>query len=454
MKTSKVKDLTQGSVLKNLLSFVVPIMLGNVLQTLYGAADKVVVGRFANNGDLALAAVGGTTAVSYLILGLFFGMGIGVNVICANLMGARKTTELRKTMHTAIPVGLICGIFVGLVGIFASDWVLHMMGTPENVHKLARTYMQIYFAGVPGMILYNFGAAILRSHGDTKRPMYILIISGLVNVALNLVFVLGFGMSVDGVAIATAVSQALSAFLVLRILFDPKDQYKLCFRELKVHKKELMSIVRIGIPSGLGGMVFSASNVVIQSSVNGFGNAALLAGKSVVADVTGMIYQVLAAMLSACVSFAGQCYGAKQYKRIDKLVLWGCVICWTIMGVMIAVCVIFAEQVVGLFNTDPDVIKMGALIMRLEATGYLIYIPSEVFMGCSRGMKHAGMPTILNFIGICATRMLWVFAIFPLNPVVWMLFLCYPVSWTISTILQGSYYLYTRRKIEKSVVQQ
>lgn len=452
MKTSKVRDLTQGSVVKNLLSFVVPIMLGNVLQTLYGAADKLVVGRFAENGDLGLAAVGGTTAVSYLILGLFFGMGIGVNVICANLLGARKQTELRKTMHTAIPVALICGVFVGLVGILAADGVLRLMGTPANVHNLARLYMQIYFAGMPAMILYNFGAAILRAHGDTKRPMYILIVSGLVNVALNLVFVLFFHRSVDGVAVATAISQVLSAVLVLRILFDPNDQYKLCFRELKIHKRELMSVIRIGIPSGLGGMVFSASNVVIQSSVNAFNNAALLAGKSIVADVTGMIYQVLAAMLSACVSFAGQCYGAKKYKRIDKLVLSGCVICWVIMGVMIAVCTIFAEQVVGLFNTDPEVIKMGALIMRLEATGYMIYIPSEVFMGCSRGMKHAGMPTILNFIGICATRMVWVFVIFPLNPVVWMLFLCYPVSWTISTILQGSYYFHTRRKIDRQEV--
>jgi len=453
MQTSKIRDMTRGSVLKNLLPFVVPIMLGNVLQTLYGAADKVVVGQFAPNGALALAAVGGTTAVSYLILGLFFGMGIGVNVICANLLGARKHTELRKTMHTAVPAAVICGAFVALVGILASDWVLQLMGTPDNVHGLARLYMQIYFAGVPAMILYNFGAAILRSHGDTKRPMYILMVSGLVNVVLNLVFVLGLRMSVDGVAIATAISQALSAFLVLRILFDPNDQYKLCFRELKIHKKELMSIVRIGIPSGLGGMMFSASNVVIQSSVNAFNDAALLAGKSVVADVTGMIYQVLAAMLSACVSFAGQCYGAKEYKRLDKLVMWGCVICWTIMGIMIAVCVTFAEQVVGLFNTDPDVIKMGSLIMRLEATGYMIYIPSEVFMGCSRGMKHAGMPTVLNFVGICATRIFWVFAIFPLNPAVWMLFLCYPVSWAISTILQGSYYFHIRRKIDAAAVQ-
>ena len=449
MHASKLRDLTKGSVPKNLLLFVAPIMLGNVLQTLYSAADKIVVGQFASNGKLALAAVEGTTAISYLLLGLFLGLGIGVNVICANLLGARKQTELRRTMHTAIPVALICGVLVGLAGFLAADGVLRLMGTPENVHELSKLYMRLYFVGVPSMILYNFGSAILRSFGDTKRPMYILMVSGLVNVLLNLVFVLGFDMSVGGVAIATMISQTLSALLVLRILFDPKDQYKMQVKELHIHTKELMSIVRIGIPSGLGGMMFSGSNVVIQSSLNAFNDAALLAGKAVVSDVTGMIYQVLAAMLSACVSFAGQCYGAKKYKRIDQLALWGCVICWIIMGLMIAVCVFFAEQVIGLFNSDPDVIRKGAPLLRMVSAGYLIYVPSEVFMGCSRGMKHAGMPTILNFLGICVTRIIWVFAIFPANPTAMMLYLCYPVSWLISAALQGSYYLHTRIKVNR-----
>lgn len=450
MKTTKVRDLTKGPVGKSLLLFVLPIMLGNVLQTLYSAADKIVVGQFAENGDLALAAVGGTTSISYLIIGLFMGLGMGVNVICANLLGAKKNTELRNAMHTAIPVALICGLIVGAFGILVAKWVLQLMDTPKNVLDLSTLYMRIYFASIPAVLLYNFGAGILRSHGDTKRPMYILIISGLVNVMLNLVFVIGFHMSVDGVALATAISQMLSALLVLRILFNPKDQYKMHFRELRIHGKALLDIIRIGVPSGLGGMVFSVSNVVIQSSINAFEDAALLAGKAVVSDIGGVIYQVLAAMLAGCVSFAGQCYGAKEYKRIDKLALWGCVICWTIMGTMIAVCTVFSEQVVGLFNTDPDVIKWGSLLMRVELIGYMIYIPSEVFLGCSRGMKHAGVPTILNFIGICAARIVWVLFIFPLNREVWMLYLCYPVSWTISTILQGSYYLHIRRKINKA----
>lgn len=451
MQASKTMDLTKGSVVKLLLRFSIPIMLGNVLQTLYGAADKIVVGQFADNGALGLAAVGATTSATYLIIGLFIGLGMGVNVICANLMGARKEDELRQAMHTAMLVSVVCGVGVALFGVFASGWILKLMSTPADVIDLATLYMQIYFAGVPATLFYNFGSAIMRSYGDTKRPMYILVVSGLVNVVLNIVFVLLFHMSVDGVAIATVVSQVLSAALVLKILFDPKDQYKLRFRELHIHKKQLVAIARIGIPSGLGGMVFSISNVIIQSSVNAFDNAALLAGKSAVADITGVIYQVLAAMLASCVSFAGQCYGAKVYKRIDKLALWACVLSWAIMGVLIIACVVFAKQVVGLFNSDPEVVKYGSLVLTIEASGYFIYIPSEIFLGCSRGMKRATVPTILNLLGICATRLIWVWCIFPLNPVVWMLFLCYPVSWTISTVLQGSYFFYIRRKIDKQL---
>lgn len=451
MASANVRDLTKGSVFKSLLLFVLPIMLGNMLQTLYGAADKVVVGQFAANGALALAAVGGTTSVSYLIIGLFNGLGVGVNVICSNLLGAGKHKDLRKSMHTAIPVAVICGVFVGLFGICVAGWVLQAMDTPPEVYDLAKLYMQIYFMGVPAMIVYSFGAAILRSHGDTKRPMFILLLSGVLNVILNLVLVLGFHLSVDGVAIATAISQVLSATLILRILFDPKDQYKMSFRELHIDKKILQDIIRVGVPSGLGGMVFSIANVVIQSSVNGFENAALLAGKSVVTDITGLIYQALAAMLMACVSFAGQCFGAGDYKRIDKLVLCGCAICWSIMGPMIAICLLFGEYVVGLFNTDPEVIRMGSMILRIEAAGYLLYIPSEVFLGCSRGMRNVNVSTLLNFLGICVLRLLWMWFVFPLNPVPWMLFLCYPVSWIVSTILQGGNYIIFRRRLDKKV---
>ena len=444
-----MRDLTKGPVFKSLLFFVLPIMLGNVLQTLYGAADKVVVGRFAENGALALAAVGGTTSVSYLIVGLFNGLAMGVNVICSNMLGAGKHKEVRRSIHTAIPVAVVCGLCVGLFGICVAGWVLRKMDTPEDVYGLAKLYMQIYFMGVPALIIHSFGSAILRSYGDTQRPMYILLLSGALNVVLNLVLVIGFHRSVDGVAIATAVSQVLSAVLILRILFDPKDQYKMSFKELRVDKKILMDIIRVGVPSGLGGMVFSVANVVIQSAVNGFQDAALLAGKSVVTDIIGLIYQVLGAMLTGCVSFSGQCFGKGDYKRIDKLAFWGCIICWVIMGPLIGICVLLAENVVGLFNSDPDVIRMGSMILRIEVIGYLIYIPSEVFLGCSRGMRNMNVSTLLNFLGICVFRLIWIWFVLPLNPVIWMLFLCYPASWTLSTILQAGNYIILRRRLDK-----
>lgn len=454
MKSRKSMDLTQGSVPKLLLAFVIPIILTNVLQTLYSAADKIVVGQLAENGALALAAVGSTSSATHLIIGLFNGSSIGVNVVCANLIGAGNKKDLRRAMYTAVLISLLCGLFLAVFGVLMAGSILNWLSTPTDVFPLAKRYMQIVFIGVPSLLLYNFGAAILRSHGDTKRPMYIMIVSGLVNVVLNLVLVLAFRMSVEGVAIATAVSQTFSACWVLKILFDPKDQYQLKLREVRIHGDQLGSIARVGIPSGLGGIVFSVSNVVIQSTANALAltNDGLLAGKAAVSDITGILNQIITAMMAGCVSFAGQCYGAKNYKRIDKMAGWACVLLYMILGVIVGVCVVFAEQVIGLFNTEQSVIESGALLLRIQSIGFVIYIPAEVFLGCSRGMKRATMPTVLNLIGICATRMIWVLFIYPLSPQVFMLFLCYPVSWAMSAILQSSYYFYTRRKIDKQAL--
>ena len=279
-----------------------------------------------------------------------------------------------------------------------------------------------------------------------------MIVSGLVNVVLNLVLVLAFHMSVEGVAIGTAASQTLSACWVLKILFDPKDQYRLKLKETRLHGGQLAAIARVGIPSGLGGIVFSVSNVVIQSTANALAltNDGLLAGKAAVTDVTGIFNQIITAMMAGCVSFAGQCYGAKNYKRIDKMAGWACALLYLILGVIAGVSVVFAEQVISLFNTEPNVIKYGALLLRIQGIGFVIYIPSEVFLGSSRGMKRATMPTVLNLVGICVTRLIWVLFVYPCDPTVFTLFMCYPVSWAMSAILQSSYYFYTRRKIDKA----
>lgn len=452
MRSSRTMDLTQGSVIKQMLLFAIPIMLGNVLQQLYNVADRVVVGQFAQNGEVALAAVGATSSAILLILGLFNGMAVGVDVICANLLGARKGKELRESMHTGILVAALFGVGVGLFGVLSSKGILQLMDTPQDVLASAALYMRIYFMGAPVSLIYNFGAAILRSHGDTKRPMYILMLSGLVNVALNLVLVVVFKRGVDGVAIATVISQLVSAVMVLRILFDPKDAYKLTVKELKINKIPLRSILQIGITSGLGGMAFSLSNVIVQSAVNSFNSAAIIAGRTAASDINSLVYQVQAALYATCVSFSGQCYGARKYQRIDTLALCATGICTGAYLMCAIVCTAFPRQLIGLFNSNPAVVDVGVEILMIINWGVLLYGPSEIFLGCLRGMKQALMPTILNLLGICVPRLLWIWFVFPLNPTVSMLFWCYPISWLTSSVLQGSYYYVFRKKLNPKTI--
>ena len=449
MRKSNTMDLTQGSIMKKMIAFAVPIMLGSILQQLYNVADRVVVGQFAANGEVGLAAVGATSSLINLILGMFNGLAVGVNVLCANLLGAKKEKELRDNMHTSVLLAAISGLAVGLLGIASSKVVLRLMDTPADVLDQATLYMRIYFMGVPALLVYNFGAGIMRAYGDTKRPMYILLVSGLVNVVLNVALVVGFKRGVDGVAIATAVSQLLAAIVVLKILFDPKDQYGLAVKELKIHKKQLSAVVRIGIPSGFGSMAFSLSNVIMQSAVNSFNSAAIIAGKTAAMDITALIYQVQAALYATCVSFSGQCYGAGLYKRIDKLVVKACIVCEAAFAGMAVVCTVFPRQLISLFNSNPDVIDIGVMLLLLQIWGYLLYAPSEMFLGCLRGMKLAVMPSVLNLIAICVPRLIWIWFIFPLNRTVLMLYLCYPISWVISSTLQGSYYYLYRKKLNR-----
>lgn len=451
MAAAKTMDLTEGSVVKKMLAFTFPIILGNMLQQLYTAADRIVVGRFAEDGTIALAAIGATASAINLIIGLFVGIAVGVNVICANLLGSRNHNDLRKSMHTSVVVAAVCGLFLCVVGICISRIIMVWLSTPQSVMDLSTLYMRIYFVGVPANLLYNFGAGILRAHGDTKRPMYILMLSGIANVILNLVFVLGFRKSVEGVAIATVLSQYISAFLVLRILFDARGQYQLKFNELKVDQRQLMAIIRVGVPSGLGSVVFSASNTLLQSSVNSFDNAAIIAGRTAATDINILVYQIQAGFLAACVSFSGQCYGARDYKRIDKVALTATLLCGGILGSCSVLTTTFAPWFISLFNTDPEVIRYGATILVIYSLGLFTYIPAEIYMGCSRGMKRALAPTVLNMLAITLPRVFWILVVFPKYRDIGVLYLCYPISWACSTVVQVSYYYVTRRKLDRQM---
>lgn len=440
-------DLTQGSVTKKLLSFTLPILLSSVLQHLYTIADRVVVGNFAENGKIALAAVGATGSATNLLIGLFNGISVGVNAICSNLKGAKQTKELDKAMHSAVLLSLILGFGLGLIGLFATQGILVLMGTPADVLEDATLYMQLYFLGVPASIAYNFGAAILRAHGDTRRPMYILGLTGLVNVGLNLLFVIGMHRGVDGVAIATVVSQYLSAFVVFWILFSPKEAYGLRIGQLKLHKAQTMKMVSIGIPCGLNGMLFSISNVILQSSINSFNSADIIAGNTAATDINNFFYLVSDAMGIACVSFSGQCCGAHQYRRLDKLA-WSATWWGSLVLVVLAVLVtLFPRPLLGIFNSDPNVVEAGVFKLIVCGWGTVAYMAGSVMTGMVRGMGKSLTPMLLNIFSICGVRLIWVLGIFPFYREVNFLYLCYPISWACCSVLLVLYFFRCRKKL-------
>ena len=444
----KSMDLTRGSVTKQLILFALPILLTNVMQHLYTVADRVVVGQFAENGKLALAAVGSTSSATTLFLNVFNGLAVGANVICANRRGARDQKGLELCTHSSMLLSVYVGLAVAALGLVLCKPLLLLMGTPEDILALSTLYMRIYFLGIPASSIYSFGANILRAYGDTKRPMVILGLSGLVNVALNLVLVIGCRMSVAGVAIATIAAQYVSAIWVVWILFSKKGGYGMSFKKLRFHGESMQAVVRVGIPSGLNGMVFTVSNVILQSSLNTFGSVAI-AGKTAALDISTLVYQGIGACYMACISFSGQCYGARQYKRIDSLLLRSTGLCVGYVVMMASICTLFPRQLLGLFNGDPDVIDAGVSLLLMNSWGYILYATSETALGCVRGMGKSAVPSLLNFLGICVPRIIWILLLFPLKHDITFLYLCYPISWAISASLQLGYYIFCRRKLPK-----
>lgn len=446
MKMAKTMDLTNGAVSKKLVIFALPLIVSNLLQHLYNAADKLVVGRFSAQGTEALAAVGATGGAITLVLGLFTGIAVGVNIVCANLRGARKEVELRRCMHTALLLSLIAGLMVMLLGAAISKPMLRLMNVPESVLPLSNLYMVIYFLGSPMSLVYNAGSAILRSYGDTRRPMTILAVSGLVNVVLNFVLVLFCGMGVEGVALGTIAAQAVSAIWVLWILFSPNDAYHLTWRELKIDSRQTGTLLRIGVPCSLNGIAFSLSNMLLQSTINSFGPI-MIAGNTASDSFTGLLYQVLVGFYSACVSFAGQCYGAQKYKRIDRLLFVACAYIVSFCIAFALVGTLFPEQLIGLFDKNPEVIRAGMPKFFICCWGYVLYGVCEVILGCLRGIKQSAVPTVINILSICVFRAIWIWLVFPLSPTPGMVYACYPVSWVLSLIGLGYWYIRCRKKL-------
>ncbi len=446
-------DMTKGNILKLIIAFAIPIMISGVLQSLYNAADMIVVGRFA--GPKSLAAVGSTGSAINLIIGIFVGLSSATNVIVARKFGAGNRTGVFKAVHTAIAVCLTGGVFLATTGFFLSKQILIWMSSPEDVINLSTLYMKIYFMGVPAMLIYNFGSAILRAVGDSKRPTYYLMLSGIVNVLLNLLFVIVFEMGVAGVAVATVVSQVISAVLVVRCLIKTDDCYKLILKKIKIYSEELKEIIVLGIPAGIQGALFSISNIIIQSSINSCGSE-VMAGNSAASSVEGIVYIAMNSFFHATLTFIGQNYGAHNFKRMRKG-YWTALCTSAVFGVVLSIVFSrFAEFFLRFFTDKPQVIAYGEGRMSYICALYFLCGLMEVGAGALRGMGVAFRSMFTCLVGVCGIRLVMTIIGAPYSKAedLKILYISYPVSWIVTAIALGVVFFTILRNREKKWLSQ
>ena len=444
MKKSYEIDMTSGPLLGKILLFSIPLMLSGILQLLFNAADIIVVGRFAGSG--ALAAVGSTSSLINLLINVFVGLSVGVNVLVARYYGAQNDRDVSETVHTAVTTSIVSGLILVVLGILLANPLLRLMGTPEDVLSQSVLYMRIYFLGMPVLMVYNFGAAILRAIGDTRRPLYFLFASGVVNVCLNLFFVVVLGMGVDGVAWATVISEHISAFLVLKSLMGAPGALKLDLKQLRIHTRKLKRIVKIGLPAGMQGAIFSISNVLIQSSVNSFGSV-VMAGNTAASNIEGFVYNAMNSVYQTALSFTSQNMGAKQYHRIDKILLTCIAVVSTIGLVMGIGAYLLGHPLLSLYTTSEEVIRYGILRLSLISAPYLLCGIMDVFVGSLRGMGYSIMPMLVSLSGACIFRIIWIFTIFQMHHTLFCLYISYPISWLLTASIHAICYLVVRKKI-------
>lgn len=447
MMSSKTKqyemDMCSGPILRKMLMFALPLMLSSILQLLFNAADIVVVGKFA--GDNSLAAVGSNTALINLLTNLFIGLSIGANVVAARHYGAKAWDDLRRTVHTAMLLSMLSGALLLVLGVIGAKQMLIWMQTPEEVLPLATIYLRIYFLGMISTMVYNFGSALLRAVGDTKRPLYFLLCAGVINVILNLLFVIGFQMDVMGVAIATVISETVSALLVLRCLVKEKGGIHLELRAMRIDRKKMLQILRIGLPAGFQGVVFALSNVVIQSSVNIFGNI-VVAGNSAAANLEGFVYMAMNAFYQTTLSFVSQNYGAGEQKRINRIVLLGeaCVIVTgTLLGNTV---VFFGNELLQIYSNNPEVIAAGMVRLHYISMIYALCGIMDVMVGALRGIGYSIMPMIVSIVGVCVLRLIWLATVFQIPEFhkIETVYLSYPVTWILTSLVYIVFFVWVR----------
>lgn len=440
-------DMTHGPLLRKVMMFSLPLMASNVLQMLYNAMDVAIVGRFA--GYTSLAAVGSTSSIIALFVNSFVMLSVGVNVIMARYLGgAGHEREVSRSLHTAMTLALAGGLLMSILGILASGWMLDAVGSPLDVRPLALVYMRIYFLGTVFTMIYNFGAAVLRAKGDTRRPLSFLMLSGSVHVMLNLFFVIILKMDVAGVALSTVISQGISAALVLTCLIRAQDEIHFSWKKLCIDKSRLREMAYIGIPAGIQACLFSLSNIVIQSAINDY-NSVIIAGFSAAFSVESFLYFTMNAFHQACQTFTSQNYGAKDLSRIVCVVRI-CVLCTLVVGIVQSILtMIFSNELIGVYNSDPAVIEAGVHRLLMIAPVYTIYGIADIFVGAIRGCGVSIVPAVINLLGTCVFRLLWIWALDTSAVDVGWVYMSYPVSWTLILMALIPCWLYVRDKVRK-----
>ena len=428
MKNTKI-DMIHGPLLGKLIIFTLPIIASGVLQLLFNAADVIVVGRFA--GEASLAAVGSTSSLINLMTNLFIGMSVGANVCAAQFYGAGHENDVKKTVHTSTAFSIICGVILIFIGLFLARPILEIMGSPEDVIGLAALYVRLYFLAMPAVMLYNFLAAILRASGDTTHPLVFLTVAGIINVILNLILVIIFNLGVAGVAIATVTSNYISCGMLVAFFMKQNDALRLEIAKIGIDRQILNRIIRIGLPAGIQGTVFSLSNVVIQSAINSFGTA-VIAGSSAAASIEGFVYVSMNSVSQTCVTFVGQNFGSGDEKRVKRVIL-ECLGIVTVVGLIMGnLAYYFAEPLLGIYTDSMDAIAAGTLRLFWVCCFYFLCGIMDTLTGGLRGLGHSTVPMIVSLLGACATRLIWIATYFHSHHTQNVLFFSYPGSWLLT----------------------
>lgn len=445
-------DLTEGPILKKIILFSIPLVLSSILQLLFNAVDVMVVGKFA--GDNSLAAVGSNGPIINLITNVFMGLSLGANVLVARFFAAKQDEELKKVVHTSILLSVVSGVMLVIIGWFMARQLLVWTQSPAEVIDLATVYLRIYFFGMPATMVYNFGSSILRGVGDTKRSLYYLTFAGIINVVLNLIFVVLFDWDVVGVAVATVVAQTISACLVVRCLMKDEGAYRLILKELSFDWKSLWQMIKIGVPAGIQSSMFSLSNVVVQSSINSFGNI-VIAGNAAAQNIEAFLAMAVKALSQAATAFVSQNVGAKKYERINKIVITIILCVLVVDGIAGNLIFLFGRPLLSLYSNSAEVIEQGMIRIAIACTVHIIYGMMDVMAGVLRGMGHSITPMIVSLVGVCALRVVWIATIFqiPEYHTIETIYYAYPISWAITLAAHTFYFCIVRKKLKKKMIE-